>query len=190
MIKNEIESKEILAGSLCYLIGPIEYACDQGTSWRSGLRNQCKESNLKIKFLDPTSKISGLQPEIDTAQDDINLLRETEDWDGLSEYMTPITREDHRCVDISDFVIFNLDTACHTCGSYFEFESALREKKPYFLIVKGGKKKTPAWLFGIIDHRNIYNSIEEVVEVLNKINDGIKTLSKRWVLIRKQIEKM
>ena len=186
----KVESKEILAGSLCYLIGPIEYSNDQGVSWRSAIRKKCEDSFLKIKFLDPTSKISGLQPEIDAAQDDINFMKQEGDWDGLSRYMKPIVREDHRCVDLSDFVIFYLDVSCHTCGSYFEFQNALEEKKPCFLIVNGGKKNTPAWLFGIMDHENIYNSIEEIVEILTQINDGTKALSDKWVLIRKQIEKM
>jgi hypothetical protein len=188
--KNTIKPKELLSGSLCYLIGSIEYANDQGTNWRTSLRDQCKNSSLKIKFLDPTAKISGLQPEIDAAQDDINALKKKGKWDTLSMYMKPIVREDHRCVDISDFVVFYLDTSCHTCGSYFEFQNALEEKKPYFLIVKGGKKNTPAWLFGIMDHENIYNSVEEVVNTLIKIDNGTKSLSDRWVLIRKQIEEM
>ena len=182
--------KEILKDSLCYLIGAIDHAADQGVGWRQHLINLCSDAGLKIKFLDPTNKITGLQKEIGKEQIKIKDLKNNARWDELSDMMHTIVREDHRCVDISDFVIFMIDPAVHTCGSYFEFQSALTQHKPYFIVVPGGKKNTPHWLFGICDHNCMYGSVEEAVDVLSKLNDGSIPLSDRWVLIRQQLNQL
>jgi hypothetical protein len=116
------------------------------------------------------------------------LLKQQEDWVGLSNLMERIVRQDHRCVDLSDFMVFYLDPSIHTCGSYFELQSALTQKKPYFIVVPGGKIKTPSWLFGICDHENFYSSIEDVVKSLVLLNSGAQPMSDRWVLFRKQIK--
>lgn len=181
---------KILDKSLCYLIGSIEKSNDQGSSWRKAFVDGCKKAKLGIKFLDPTNKISGLQPEI--GQEHLNLveLRAKRKWSKLRKAIRPVIREDHRCVDISDFVVFYIDPDIHTCGSYFEFRSALDEKKPYFLIIKGGKIRCPIWLFGIVDHKQMFGTVEEVINELVLLDSGQKSLSDRWLLIRKQIEQL
>lgn len=178
---------DALEGSLCYLIGAIDHASDQGVGWRKDLIDKCKNLGLKIKFLDPTNKVTGLQEEIGEEHNKNVRLKATGQWDELSSVMRTIVRQDHRCVDLSDFVIFYLDISVHTCGSYFELQSAFSQKKPYFIIVPTGKYNTPAWLFGICDHNYIFESIDAVVEHLLKLNSGVIQLSDRWVLFRKQI---
>ena len=178
----------ILDGSLAYLIGAIDAAKDQGRGWRNDFIDKCKQNGLKIKFLDPTNKISGLKQEVGEEHKRIVDLKNNAKFDELSLFMHIIVRQDHRSVDLSDFVIFYIDIDVHTCGSYFEFQSALTEKKPYFIIIKGGKKKAPAWLFGIADHNFFFNSIDEVVDQLIDLNSGKTILSDRWVLFRKQLE--
>lgn len=178
----------VLDDTLCYLIGAIDFAKDQGTSWRCELIQSCKDHGLTIKFLDPTHKIVGLKEEVGEERNKIIRCKTTGQWDELTSIMRVIVRQDHRCVDLSDFVIFYLDTSVHTCGSYFEFQSALTQKKPFFLIIEGGKSLTPAWLFGICDHRCVYGSVKEVVDELIKINTGEVPLTDRWVLFRQQIK--
>ena len=182
-----MSNKGILNESLCYLIGAIDQACDLGSGWRKLFMDECKLSGLNIKFLDPTDKVTGLQSESQDEHKRIVMLKGQKRWDELSEFMYRIVREDHRSVDLSDFVVFYLDPSVHTCGSYFELQSALTEKKPYFIIVKGGKKNTPAWLFGICDHNQFFGSVESVVEKLASLDSGRSSLSDRWVLFRKQI---
>lgn len=179
-----------LADSMCYLIGPIEGAKDKGISWRSDIVEQCHQNDLQITFLDPTNKITGLQKEIDTENQRLKDLREEGRYDELSKEMKPIVREDHRSVDISDFLIVYIDPEVHTCGSYFELKDALDEKKPYFIIIKNGKKKTPLWLFGIVDHNSIFNNVDEVVKELQLLNSGDKEMSDRWVLMRRKIKQV
>jgi len=180
-----------LRDSLCYLIGGIDFCDDQGRSWRRSLIKKCNtDYQLGIKFLDPTDKVDGLKQEIGSEQELIRNMKIEGKWDDLRLFMKKVIREDHRCIDYSDFVIVHIDVKTHTCGSYFELQSALTEKKPYFIIVEGGKAKTPSWLFGIVDHSYIFDNIEQVAYYLSSLSKGDIPLSDRWVLIREQLKKL
>jgi hypothetical protein len=187
---NPSYNSNLLEGSYCYLIGAIQNSPDQGMNWRKTLIEQSSKRGLDIKFLDPTNKVTSLIKEVGEERKKINTLKELKKWNDLSLMMKTIVRQDHRCVDLSDFVIFYLDSRIHTCGSYFEFQSALTQKKPYFIISYGGKKNVPDWLFGICDHECIYEEPLEVVEQLVSLNSGEIALSDRWVLFRKQIKEL
>lgn len=182
--------KGILDGSLCYLIGAMDLAPDQGKNWREDIRCRSKQSGLKIKYFDPTKKVKGLKQEVKAELLLTKKLRESGNWDELSKFMKVVVRQDHRCIDISDFVIFYLDTDIHTCGSYFEFRAAMSQKKPYFLISNGGKEKVPSWLFGIMDHNFIFPDVQSVISNLVKLDSGQIPISDKWVLIRKQIKSL
>jgi hypothetical protein len=48
-----------------------------------------------------------------------------------------------------------------------------------------GKSATPMWVFWTMPHKYIYNSVEEVIEKLQKIDQGkIPIDSERWKLLR------
>lgn len=185
---HEPVSQNILNDSLVYLIGPIDDVADQGKVWRRDIINKCKDMN--IKFLNPTNKIAGLKKEVDEEQIKIKQLKECGEWDVLSKFIKGIVRSDHRSLDLSDCVICYINPRCHMCGSYFELQSALTQKKPYFIIVEGGKKNTPSWLFGILEHKRIYGSVDEVVHVLRDLDSGRTPLDDKWVLIRKEIAEL
>ncbi len=176
-----------LKDSICYLVGAIDFCEDQGVTWRKSLIEQCGE--FGIKFLDPTDKIKGLQAEVGSEQEYIKNLKHTKQWDSLKKFMKMIVRQDHRCVDISDFIIMYINTETHMCGSYFELRSALSQKKPYFVIVEGGKAHAPNWLFGILDHNCIYDDIASVIARLREIDQGCE-LSDRWLLIRDKLKEL
>ena len=54
--------------------------------------------------------------------------------------------------------------------------------------MEGGKQKTPLWIMGMLPHHYIYNSIEEVLDMIHQINDGKKAIdSDRWRLLRKEL---
>lgn len=178
----------LLDDSLCYLIGAIEASGNLGACWRRALIEASKNKNLKIKFLDPTNKLTGLQKDVGDDLRDITRLKSNHLFDELSKKMRKIVREDHRSVDLSDFVIFYLEPSVPTCGSWFEFEAALSQKKPYFIISPLGKKLVPSWLFGICDHNCFFESIDEVVKQLVWLNDGTIPMSDKWVLFRKQLK--
>jgi len=180
-----VEEPCYLKDAICYLIGPIDYAPDQGVVWRKHIVHACKD--MGIKFLDPTNKVEGLTKEVKEEQIRMAEMRATGQWEELSVFMKTVVRHDHRSVDISDFVIMHVDKNVHMCGSYFELQGALHQKKPYYIHVEGGKKETPSWLFGIVDHNYIFGSLNEVINELCKIHTGEQPMNNRWVLIRKQI---
>lgn len=179
-----------LDGSLCYLIGAMEDASDNGIEWRERVIGMSREAGLDIKYLDPTKKTPSLATAAEEDQKKISHLKSTNQWDALTKMMKPIVRVDHRCVDHCDFVIFYCDYKVHTCGSYFEFRGALAGKKPYFVIAPHGKKNIPSWLFGICDHNFFFESIKEVIDYLSELDSGNKIMSDRWVLYRKDIQEL
>ena len=61
-------------------------------------------------------------------------------------------------------------------------------KKPNFVSVEGGKNKTPLWLLGMMPHNYFYNDIDEVLDMIRKIDSGEKKIdSDRWRLLRKEL---
>lgn len=178
-----------LKDSICYLIGGIDFCENQGISWRRTVIQKCEERDFGVKFLDPTNKLEGMQSDVGDEQECIQNLKSTEQWDSLKRLMRTIVRQDHSCIDISDFIIMYIDTRTHMCGSYFELQSALSQKKPYFIIVEGGRASAPNWLFGILDHNYIFDDISSVVSRLQEIDGGCK-LNDRWFLIRDKLKEL
>ncbi len=102
--------------------------------------------------------------------------------------MKTVRAYDLNLVDRSDF--YYTLTLCQMWllgGSAEEIVTAVREKKPVFISMEGGKAKTPLWMLGMLPHKYIYNSLDEVVEMLYAIDNGSKPIdSDRWRLLQKQ----
>ena len=94
--------------------------------------------------------------------------------------MRVIRNTDLRMVDISDFLVVNLDLDIHPCGTYEELFLANRQKKPIILRIKQGKGETPDWLLGTIPHETIFSTWEEVRDYLDLVDKG-KVQDKRWM---------
>jgi len=57
-----------------------------------------------------------------------------------------------------------------------------------FIAMEGGKKNTPLWLMGMIPHQYIYDTIDDVINMISEIDDGNKEIdSYRWRLLRKEL---
>jgi nucleoside 2-deoxyribosyltransferase len=95
--------------------------------------------------------------------------------------MKTIRSVDLRLVDISDFLVVNLDLDIHPCGTYEEITWANRQKKPIIIHMVQGKGHAPDWLFGMIPHQMIFSNWDEIKNYLNHINnsENIDT-HKRW----------
>lgn len=180
--------KSILEGTLCYLAGPIDFAEDLGVSFRRYVIAGSKERKLGIRFLDPTNKLVGLQADVGEEQDTIQAYKKRKSWNKLSTLMSKIVRTDLRQVDVSDFVIVMVDTSVHMCGSYHELILADLQKKPVLAVIKGGKQNSPSWLFGIIDHKLMFDDLDECLNYLEDVNKGAIETDDRWVIFRKELE--
>jgi hypothetical protein len=97
-------------------------------------------------------------------------LKADKNYDELSKLMKTIRSVDLRLVDISDFLIVNLDLDVHPCGTYEELFLANRSKKPVVIHIEQGKNKTPDWLFGTIPHEMIFSTWVELQNYLKYID--------------------
>ena len=71
------------------------------------------------------------------------------------------------------------------CGSYEEIVTANSQKKPVLIWCEQGKKHAPNWLFFMLPHEHIFNSLDEIFDYLDKINteSDISKL-KRWFFFK------
>ena len=163
--------KNILNKTACYLVGHMQYA--DGRDWREFVEK--KLLPVGIKIFNPYKK-----PFIKDVSEDEKAREETNSdmklglYNKVSNRMKKIRSYDLNLVDRSDFIIAHIIPNVASWGSAEEIVTAVKMKKPVFLSVEGGKKETPLWIMGMLPHRYIYNNIEEVIEMLNKIDSGKK----------------
>ena len=102
--------------------------------------------------------------------------------------MREIRSFDLNLVDRSDFIVAHLIPDVASWGSAEELVTAIRMKKPVFLSIEGGKKKTPLWIMGMLPHKYIYNNVTEIVDKLKNIDSGKKAIdNERWRLLKKEL---
>jgi len=165
-----------------YLVGHMQYA--DGTNWRKSITP--KLNNMGITVFDPYEK--PFIKDVDEGHDIrymMNNYMETENYSEVQRKMKEIRIYDLNLVDRSDFIIAHIIPDVASWGSAEELVTANRAKKPIFLSIEGGKKKCPLWLLGTIPEKYIYNSVEEIVLVLEMINNNELSIdSDRWRLLK------
>jgi len=158
-----------------------------GRGWRELVKKEL--DGRGITFFDPYHKpFVHDVPEDETAREELKRWMETEQYDLVQQRMWEVRGYDLRLCDICDFFIANINPQVASWGSAEEITTVIREKKPLFLSIEGGKKKTPLWLMGKIPHKYIYNNIEEVIQTVKYIDEGvIKMSSDRWKLLKPEL---
>ena len=166
------------------MVGHIQYL--SGRNWREEVAE--KLSPLKITCFDPYKKPFVKDVEEDEAsRKEMETWMKTKQYDRISEKMKTVRAYDLNLVDRSDFIIAHLVPEVASWGSAEEIVTAVREKKPVFISMEGGKSKTPLWMMGMLPHKYIYNNIEEIIDMIYAINDETKPIdSDRWRLLRKE----
>jgi hypothetical protein len=180
----------ILEGSVVYLAGPMEEDSTGGTSYRKIFKDKCVQAGLKIKFLDPTQKLTKLTPDVDQEKDKIDKYRNGKKWAALRNLMKKIVKQDLRQVDLSDMIVAFLDKKVYTCGTIQEIVTAENQRKLVLIVSKGGKQQCPAWIFGIIHYDFIFDTDDEAIDFLAKLNDGTIPLNDKLVLFRKELDNL
>jgi len=168
-----------LQGMRGYLGGRRVIKEKMGVEWRQRLIDETK--HLGILWLDPTNK------PIDIGIEDIEnheirkKLKREGRFDEVANTMKIVRCVDLRMVDVSDFLVVNLDIKVHTSGTYEELYLANRQKKPIILHVKQGKELCPDWLLATLPHQMVFGLWNEVIGYLEHINDdSIIEHRKRW----------
>lgn len=155
-----------------------------GSNWRDEVTKEL--SKLNIICFNPYEKpfVKDIK-EDEPARKSMDTWVKTKQYDKVAEKMKVIRSYDLNLVDRSDFIIAHLVPDVASWGSAEEIVTAVRMKKPIFISMEGGKTKTPLWVFGMIPHKYIYNSILEILDTIKAIDSGdIEMDSDRWRLLR------
>lgn len=179
-----IVKKNLLKKTKAYLIGSMEFL--DGRGWREIVKDQLKDRN--ITFFDPYYKpfIHDV-PEDDNSRTEMLHWRETEQYDLISQRMKQVRGFDLRLCDLSDWFIAVINPRIASWGSAEEITTLIKEKKPLFLIIDDplGKRACPLWLFGVLPHKYIYSTLDDAIETIKAIDDGIiKMSSDRFKLLK------
>jgi hypothetical protein len=159
----------------------MQYA--DGRGWREDITPTLK--NMGVVVWNPYIK-----PFVDDVPEDENTRAELadlmaqENYDAVAQRMKPVRNYDLRLCDLSDFLVAHIKPSVASWGSAEELVTACRMKKPVFISIEGGKKLTPLWLLGMFPHKYIYNNVDEIVEMLKKIDSGEKPIDgDKWKLL-------
>ena len=186
--------KNILTKTKTYLIGPMQYA--EGRTWREDISEFL--NSIDVTIFDPYKKpFINAPDETEATHNELCLLMEAgkrkaeldfSGFDMVADHMKKVRSFDLSMVDRADFIICYLDPDVPTFGTMEELSWACRCKKPTFIVIEGGKKKTPFWVMGMFPHKYIYNSFEEVEQVISDIDSGeTKISSNRWRLFEPEL---
>lgn len=173
MIYNRLKNQRV------YLAGAMDRVVDRGNGWRDSITPFLE--TLGIIVFNPIKKPSAVGIEDEQTHKLKQVLKSQENFDELSQLMKSIRSVDLRLVDISDFLIVNLDLDIHPCGTYEEIFWANRQKKPIIIHMVQGKQNAPDWLFGTIPHELIFSSWDEIKNYLMIINSNTDIITyNRW----------
>jgi len=162
-----------------YLAGAMDRVADRGNGWRDNITPYLEE--LGVVVFNPIKKPATIGLEDFATHQHKQKLKLEKNYDELSSLMKTIRSVDLRLVDISDFLIVNLDLHIHPCGTYEEIFWANRQKKPIIIHMVQGKENAPDWLFGTVPHQMIFSSWEDIKQYLNTIHTGLDISSyNRW----------
>jgi len=175
----------IIEGSHSFLSGPIDRVENDGVEWRRYIKKRCKEAGLGIIFFDPCDKPKHLGSEIGVEKEKVKSLINSGKWEEAREYIKEFRHFDLRAVDRCDFLIAKIDINIYACGTHDEIFTAERQNKPIFIIMGEGQKKEdiPTWLISFINEEDIFESEDQCVNYLIKIDNGEIELNKKWVKI-------
>jgi len=169
-----------LKNQRAYLAGPMDRCPNGGKDWREFISNILQHHG--VIPLNPANKPTNIATENDESRQQRRLLKQNHQYDELAQLMKTIRNVDLRMVDISDFLIVNLDLDIFPCGTYEEIFLANRQKKPIIVRMKQGKENAPDWLFGSIPHDMIFSSWNEVIHYIDHINYSVQIdTNNRWM---------
>jgi len=169
-----------LYNTRCYLAGAMDRVVDGGVVWRENITEIL--DTMHVIVLDPCKKPIDIGGETIDDRNHHNNLKRLGHYAELQKTMKVIRATDLRMVDISDFIVLNVDIDVHMCGSYEELTLANRQKKPIIVHVEQGKRSAPNWMFGMIPHEHIFGTWKDLISYLHCINSA-ETINnlKRWM---------
>lgn len=160
----------------------MEYA--DGRGWRNDAKIFLSKRNITV--FDPYEKpfLNKIE-ENEKARLSLRSWMDNGKFDKVAKRMKQVRSDDLRLCDVSDFLLAKIQPSIASWGSAEELVTMTKMKKPIFLVVDGGKEKTPLWIMGMFPHKYIYNTVEEALDIIEKIDDGVIVPdSTRWRLLK------
>ena len=107
----------------------------------------------------------------------------------LSEQMKAICHVDLRMTDVADCVIVYINPDIPMCGTIHELVNSLQQRKPTLVVVEGGKKNAPNWLFGIMDFNFMFDSFDDLKDFMCLVDEAaFRPDLTQWVFFDFKIE--
>jgi hypothetical protein len=151
-----------------YLAGAMDRVADRGNGWRDNITPFLED--LGIIVFNPIKKPTIVGQEDEKTHKHKLKLKAEKNYDELSELMKVIRSVDLRLVDISDFLIVNLNLEHYACGTWEELYLCNRSKKPILVHIEQGKQHIPDWLFGTLPHEWFFSTWDELKKYLILLN--------------------
>jgi hypothetical protein len=168
-----------------YLCGSMQYTVD-GRSWREKVTKELTKINITV-FNPYIKPFACTVLENEQTREELMGLMAQENYEEIAKRMKPVRNYDLRLCDISDFLVAHITPQIASWGSAEELTTVCRQKKPVFISVEGGKKCTPLWLLAMFPHECFYNSVDEIIVELKKIDSGEQPMdNSRWRLLREE----
>jgi len=158
----------------------MDRTLDNGETWRRQIRYHLND--LGILWLDPTHKPIDICEESNESRRQRHANKAAGWYDLVTDEMVPIHDVDIRMVNISDFLIVNINVEVHACGTYFEFKQANDQSKPILVHVEQGKRECPDWLLAEIPHEHIFDSWIDLQKYVRHVaHDTVVDHMGRWM---------
>jgi len=179
---RSIPPKYRLWGTRCYLCGSMDKADDNGEGWRSRLTPFLER--IGVVVLNPCDKPIDIGIEDEASQQRRREYIKAGKYPELADEMELIRHVDLRLVDLSDFIIVNLDLDIPACGTHEEIGWANRQLNPVLLRVPQGLEHVPYWLRGMLPSENIFSTWRDMKEYIRHIHcdEEVDDLG-RWVFL-------
>jgi hypothetical protein len=176
--------KNLLNKTKAYLIGSMEFL--DGKGWREEVKTRL--DNRGITFFDPYYKpFVNDVPEDDNSRKEMLHWRESGQYDLIAQRMKQVRGYDLRLCDLCDWFIAVINPRIASWGSAEEITTLIKEKKPLFLVINDplGKRACPLWLFGVLPHKYIYDTLDDAIDTIIAIDHGVvKMSSDRFKLLK------
>ena len=185
MVKRDFKKDgNLLDKTKTYLVGHMQYV--NGRDWREDASKRLNK--IGVTVFNPYEKPFLKDVDEDEAvRKEMLEMMEKGYYDEATKRMRTVRSYDLNLVDRSDFIVAHLIPEVASWGSAEEIVTAVRMKKPIFVSMEGGKKKTPLWMLAMFPHKYIYDSVDEVLDMVEAIDKGDKEIdSERWRLLKKE----
>ena len=183
-MKKFKKEENLLYKTRCYLVGHMQYV--NGRNWRDTVSKKFEKMN--VTCFNPYKKpfVKDVEEDESRREEMIEMMNKGY-YDEATKRMKTVRSYDLNLVDRSDFILAHLVPDVASWGSAEEIVTAVRMKKPIFVSIEGGKHKTPLWMLAMFPHKYIYNTTNEAVEMIERIDGGDKEIdSDRWRLLKKE----